>query len=187
MKGCWVFVCGASGAGKDSVMRWAEVYLAERQDIVFSRRLVTRPVSPDSDHEEITADEFKSKAGNGGLAWHWQANGFNYGIDTQYAAEVAAGQIVVVNGSREHANLLGCSEQIRLVQIEINPAALEARLLNRGRESRQKIAERLARNHLFSAFGVHHRIVNDGELAVAGQAFADYLLAVSLRSSSRAK
>ena len=187
MNGCWVFVCGASGAGKDSVMRWAEVFLAEQQNIVFSKRIVTRPSSSDSDHEQVTVDEFKRKSGNGGLAWQWQAHGFNYGIDARYAAQVAAGQIVVVNGSREHVNMLECSEQIRLVQIELNPAALEARLLHRGRESRLKIAERLDRNHLFSALGVHHRIVNDGELAAAGQAFADYLLSFSLTPSSRAK
>jgi phosphonate metabolism protein PhnN/1,5-bisphosphokinase (PRPP-forming) len=187
MNGCWVFVCGASGAGKDSVMRWAEVYLAERQDIVFARRLVTRPITTDSDHVQVSVEQFEHQSACGELAWQWQAHGFNYGIDARYCALVAMGKIVVVNGSREHAQQLGASEQIRVVQIELSDADLEARLVNRGRESRQNIAERLARNQLFGKLGVHHRIVNDGELATAGQAFANYLVTDCRTPSSMAK
>lgn len=186
MKGCWVFVCGASGAGKDSVMRWAEVYLADKQDIVFSRRMVTRPSTPGSDHHEVTVDEFENHSARGGLAWQWNAHGFNYGIDAKYAAQVAAGQIVVVNGSREHVNQLEHNEQIKVVQIEVSPVALKVRLINRARESIEKISERLARNEHFTALSVHHRIVNDGELAAAGKAFADYLEAGCSQPSSSA-
>jgi ribose 1,5-bisphosphokinase len=187
MKGCWVFVCGASGAGKDSVMRWAEVHLAEQQDIVFARRMVTRPSTSDSDHDEVSVDEFDSHSARGRLAWKWHAHGFNYGIDAKYACQVAAGQIVVVNGSREHVNQLDHNEQIKVVQIEVSPADLELRLINRARETIEKISERLARNDLFTALPEHHRILNDGELADAGKAFADYLAAGCCKPSSSAK
>jgi len=187
MKGCWVFVCGASGAGKDSVMRWAEVYLADKKNIVFSRRMVTRPSTPGSDHDEVTVDEFERHSARGGLAWQWHAHGFNYGINATYADQVAAGHIVVVNGSREHANQLEHSEQIKVVQIELSPVDLKIRLIDRARESIEKISERLARNELFTALSVHHRIVNDGELADAGKSFSDYLEAGCVKPSSRAK
>jgi len=49
MSGKWVFVCGPSGAGKDSVLAWASDHLAGRRDIVFARRMVTRPMQPGSD------------------------------------------------------------------------------------------------------------------------------------------
>jgi ribose 1,5-bisphosphokinase PhnN len=100
---------------------------------------------------------------------------------------VAAGHIVVVNGSREHVNQLEKNEQIKVVQIEVCPVDLEVRLISRARESIEKINERLARNELFTTLSVHHRIVNDGELADAGKAFADYLEAGCVKPSSSAK
>lgn len=48
MTGAWVFVCGPSGAGKDSVLAWAREALAGRSDIVFARRLITRPAQSGS-------------------------------------------------------------------------------------------------------------------------------------------
>ena len=36
--GTWVFVCGPSGAGKDSVIGWARGQLADRPGIVFAQR-----------------------------------------------------------------------------------------------------------------------------------------------------
>lgn len=176
MKGCWVFVCGASGAGKDSVMRWAEIHLSGQSRIVFSRRWITRPASPGSDHDEMTVAQFKEAAESDNLAWQWQAHDFDYGIDASYAPQVAAGQVVVVNGSREHAQLLERNASVRVVHIEVSPDVLEARLTSRGREAPAKIAERLARNQLFPNAVVHHQIVNEGELATAGKALADYLM-----------
>ena len=58
MSGAWVFVCGASGAGKDSVMAWAQQRLAKRPDIVFSRRMVTREAKPGADDTPITLAQF---------------------------------------------------------------------------------------------------------------------------------
>jgi len=149
--------------------------------------MVTRPSTPGSDHDEVTVDEFERHSARGGLAWQWHAHGFNYGINATYADQVAAGHIVVVNGSREHANQLEHSEQIKVVQIELSPVDLKIRLIDRARESIEKISERLARNELFTALSVHHRIVNDGELADAGKSFSDYLEAGCVKPSSRAK
>jgi ribose 1,5-bisphosphokinase len=187
MKGGWVFVCGASGAGKDSVMSWAESHLSGQKEIVFSRRWVTRPSTVGSDHDEISVDQFNDLANSGGLVWQWRAHGFDYGIDRHYARLVEAGQIVVVNGSREHAQSLECYESIRVVQIEVSPKALEARLINRGRETSEMIVERMARNQLFPELKVHHRVVNDGELAASGKAFADYLTLCSFKPSSKSE
>lgn len=185
MKGCWVFVCGASGAGKDSVMRWAETHLSGQEGIVFSRRWVTRPSTVGSDHDEISVEKFNDLASSGGLAWQWRAHGFDYGIDGHYASLVDAGHMVVVNGSREHAQTLETHERISVVQIEVSPKALEERLINRGRETNEEIEARLTRNQLFPELMVHHRVVNDGELAAAGKAFADYLTFSSFKPSSK--
>lgn len=177
MSGLWVFVCGPSGAGKDSVLGWAAQELAERQDIVFARRLVTRAAHPGSDHDVVTAEQFGQLVDSGGLAWHWQAHGFHYGIAAHYAALVAAGHVVVVNGSRGHVSTLKTAAPLRVVQIEVDTVQLSARLAQRKRDTPQEVARRLERNALFSGLNAHCTIVNQNELAHAGRQLVDYLVA----------
>ena len=65
--GCQVFVCGPSGAGKDSVMALARDALAERGDIMFARRMMTRPAQTVADHEPVTAAQSELLPLGGGL------------------------------------------------------------------------------------------------------------------------
>lgn len=175
MSGLWVFVCGPSGSGKDSVIAAASQTLGDRSDIVFARRMVTRPVQPGSDHDPVTAPVFAGLLQSGGLCWHWQAHGFSYGISSHYAEAVRAGCLVVVNGSRAHVNSLPPSPGLRVVRISTDPERLAARLAHRGRDSDSAVAERLARNAAFSAMQADCVILNNEALASAGQRLADYL------------
>jgi phosphonate metabolism protein PhnN/1,5-bisphosphokinase (PRPP-forming) len=177
MSGLWVFVCGPSGAGKDSVLGWAAHALGRRPDIVFARRLVTRASHPGSDHDEVSPEQFARLVDCNGLAWRWQAHGFHYGIESRYAAMVAAGRVVVVNGSREHVNTLPVAEPLRVVQIEVDAVQLAARLAQRSRDTPQEVARRLARNALFPDLHADCTIVNQSELAHAGRQLVDYLVA----------
>ena len=177
MSGKWVFVCGPSGAGKDSVLAWASDHLAGRRDIVFARRMVTRPMQPGSDHDPITPQQFALMRRAGELVWCWQAHGFDYGIAAHYGAEVAAGRTVVVNGSREHTLNLEATPSVRVVQIMVSAEQLAVRLAQRGRDDAQQINQRLLRNARFNAMRVDHTILNQGELASAGRQLVDYLRA----------
>jgi phosphonate metabolism protein PhnN/1,5-bisphosphokinase (PRPP-forming) len=174
--GQWVFVCGPSGAGKDSVMSWAASFMVAQTNIVFARRMVTRPVQPGSDHDAMTLPAFEALLHDGGLAWHWHAHGNRYGIAGHYARHVAQGGIVVVNGSREHVNTLPTPSNCRVVQIVAEARHLETRLVQRGRDDEREIAGRLARNAQFLDLAADCTIVNQGELADAGLQLADYLL-----------
>jgi len=176
MSGLWVLVCGPSGAGKDSVMNWAAAHLADRPRIVFARRVVTRPSHGSSDHDEVTTEQFAQMSAGAGLAWQWEAHGFQYGIESRYALPVAAGEVVVVNGSREHVGALGVAENVRVVQVVANAAHLASRLAQRGRDAPHEVSQRLARNVHFPTLRVDHTIVNQGALADAGRQLADYLL-----------
>ena len=180
MSGLWVFVCGPSGAGKDSVLGWAAKHLAARPDIVFARRMVTRASQPGSDHDPVTPQQFARLIGSGGLVWCWEAHGFHYGIEARYAAQVAAGKTVVVNGSRAHVGGLEAAAQVRVVQIVADTGQLATRLEQRGRDAPQEVTRRLARNALFSDLRADHTILNQGELADAGRQLADYLVAARL-------
>jgi phosphonate metabolism protein PhnN/1,5-bisphosphokinase (PRPP-forming) len=175
MSGGWIFICGPSGVGKDSVIASAEQTLQERPEIVFSRRLVTRPAQTGSDHDPVSETDFLGLMQTGGLSWHWKAHGFCYGIARRYAAEVDAGRLVVVNGSRAHVSQLAPSPAVRVVQITADPAQLAARLTLRGRDTTSEVAERLARNALFTGIPAGQVIVNDSTVAVAGMQLASYL------------
>ncbi|MDO9167457.1 MAG: phosphonate metabolism protein/1,5-bisphosphokinase (PRPP-forming) PhnN [Rhodoferax sp.] len=185
MSGLWVFVCGPSGAGKDSVLGWAAKHLAARQDIVFARRMVTRASQPGSDHDPVTPQQFARLIGSGGLVWCWEAHGFHYGIEARYAAQVAAGKTVVVNGSRAHVGGLEAAAQVRVVQIVADDGQLATRLEQRGREASHEVSRRLARNALFSDLRADHTILNQGELADAGRQLVDYLVAGVGSSTAR--
>jgi ribose 1,5-bisphosphokinase len=177
MSGAWIFVCGPSGAGKDSVVASAQHILSAQKGIVFARRLVTRVLQAGSDHDPVTEPDFHALVRAGGLCWHWQAHGFHYGIAQHYAAEVQAGRLVVVNGSRAHVRELPPSPDLRIVQVTASPDQLAARLRQRGRDATSAVAERLARNTGFIGMTADCVIVNDAELSAAGQRLADYLMA----------
>ena len=148
----------------------------ERTDIVFARRIVTRAVQPGSDHDPVTSQQFARLIGSGGLVWLWEAHGFHYGIASHYAAQVAAGKVVVINGSREHACSLDTVAQVRVVQIVADTEQLASRLERRGRDAHHEVARRLERNARFSDLNPDCAIFNQGELADAGRQLVDYLV-----------
>lgn len=184
MSGAWIFVCGPSGAGKDSVIASARQALSGRQDIVFARRMVTRPAQHGSDHEPVAEADFLALLRDGALSWHWQAHGFYYGISRRYADDVLAGRSVVVNGSREHVNSLAPSPGLRVVQVTADQNQLADRLAQRGRDAASAVTERLARNTRFTGMQADCVIVNDAELAVAGRRLADYLVACNVQAAT---
>jgi len=174
--GCWVMVCGPSGAGKDSVLAWAAGALAAHPGICFARRLVTRATSASSDHDEVSVSALDTLRTRGHLAWHWEAHGHQYGVRAEYADRVAAGELVVVNGSREHAWPLVGRPDVRCVLVTAPVALLRARLFGRARESAEAVAARMERNRALGGVAADRVIDNDGVLDVAGGALRDYLL-----------
>lgn len=179
MSGAWVFVCGPSGAGKDSVIAWAREALGARSDIVFARRMITRAAQPGSDHGPMREDEFRFLRARSALAWHWEAHGFGYGVPARYAHQVNWGRVVVVNGSREHADGLAPDPRIRCVLVTAPLSQLAQRLRDRGRDNPVAVEERLARNTRFAGRDSDLIIENNGELGAAGAALQHYLEALA--------
>ncbi len=184
MSGVWIFICGPSGVGKDSVIALARDALSKCADIVFARRMVSRPVQPGSDHDAMDEAGFISLQKSGGMCWHWQAHGFYYGIAQHYADDVQAGRTVVVNGSRDHVSKLQDLNGVRLVEITASPDRLAERLAQRGRDSSSAITERLARNALLAEIKPDLLVVNDTDIAAAGVSLTDYLLLQASKSES---
>ena len=178
MTGKWIFICGPSGVGKDSVIAWSITALASQSSIVFARRMVTRTAQPGSDDEAINEHDFLSLRQSGGLCWYWQAHGFHYGISQHYVSVVSAGGTVVINGSRNHVDGLSASLDVKRVDITANPEKIKARLAQRGRDTPQAILQRLKRNAELGQLDPSKAdlsIHNDAELAEAGTRLVAYL------------
>jgi ribose 1,5-bisphosphokinase len=145
--GTFVCVVGPSGAGKDTLIRGAQHRLAGDERFVFPRRLVTRPVSGDEDHDVIAPEIFERMSAERGFALSWTAHGLGYAIPLEAMRGLARGAVVTCNLSRravpEARARLG---DVVVVLVTAPRDVLARRLEARGRETREEIAVRLDRD-----------------------------------------
>ena len=172
-QGCLVYIVGASGAGKDSLIR-AVCELARPSDqLSIAPRYITRPVSELDQHIALSSSEFVQRRDAGGFLFAWSAHGFDYAVSTEISDWVMAGRRVLIDGSRaylEQARLI--YPAIRIIGIEADSSCLAERLRQRGREDEQAISERLRRNSTFpsSLAAVDYQIENNQRIEVAAKA-----------------
>ncbi|ERM02003.1 ribose 1,5-bisphosphate phosphokinase [Brucella intermedia 229E] len=185
-KGCFVAVVGPSGgAGKDTIMDAARVALAGDTRFHFVRRIITRPQMPGTeDHDSLDEAAFAKSAGEGAFSLHWQAHGLSYGLPKTLEDEIADGTVVIANVSRR---VLGDVRRLypsrSVVVITARPEVLAERLASRGRESREEIVARLAREVSFDdAAGDVVTIDNSGEVGLSTKAFLRHLEEISVKT-----
>lgn len=169
-----VYVVGASGSGKDSLMCFARERLANHPEIAFAHRYITRRADAGAEnHVALSAQEFAARQRRGLFALAWNSHGHAYGIGIEIDHWLSMGVTVVVNGSRAHLAAVRVRYPDMLpVLIEVAPAVLQARLQARGRESASAIAARLQRHRDWHhTLGPCATIGNDGALADSGAAF----------------
>ncbi|KFB08321.1 phosphonate metabolism protein/1,5-bisphosphokinase (PRPP-forming) PhnN [Nitratireductor basaltis] len=174
-QGVFVAVAGPSGAGKDSVMQYARERLgALAGDVVFARRVITRPMEADSEeHDSLEVEAFERAERDGCFAASWRANGLCYGLPAELDDIARAGQVVVANASRAVIPALGERYvNFQPVIITAPREVLADRLAARGRESRAELLQRLERAHS-SELQVPQALVidNSGPLEQAGEKF----------------
>ncbi|WP_225315036.1 phosphonate metabolism protein/1,5-bisphosphokinase (PRPP-forming) PhnN [Marinobacter confluentis] len=171
-----IYVMGASGSGKDTLIKAAAAALVDRPDIRFARRCITRPADPDGEnHRPITPHVFNALVQQGRFAMHWSGNGHHYGIGVEINDWLGTGQTVVVNGSRKwFAEARFQYPDLVPVMIEVSPPILRERLQRRGRESAEEIAARLHRHQQMQPQNEGCIVINnDGPLAQASHALTD--------------
>ena len=142
-KGNLVYLMGASGVGKDSIIRETERHLP-KEKFVFVRRFITRETGPDEDNIYIPLEEFDFLATNGAFIFFWQSNNYRYGISKKVLNDINDGKHVIINGSRRYY------EKARKIYPSIEPVLITAshearvqRLSLRGRESKDDIQARI--------------------------------------------
>jgi len=142
-----VVVAGPSGAGKDTLLRFARNLFRGDPNIVFPRRVVTREQSAEEDHEGLSEADFAAAVAAGGFAFWWYAHGLNYAVGAAVDDDIRAGKTVVCNVSRAVIAELRCRyANVRVVLVTAPPDVLAARLAARGRITDGPLGPRLARS-----------------------------------------
>ena len=140
-----VYLMGASGSGKDTLLRLARASLPDSDCIKVARRIITRPGSADEPNLEVTAAQFEQMRQAGGFAMHWSSHGLLYGIGIEIDDDLSRRQVVIVNGSRRYLpQALARYPGMSVVQIHVDRDLLAQRLAARGRETPEQIGRRLA-------------------------------------------
>lgn len=183
--GTLVFVTGASGAGKDSLLAYARERAADLP-LAFAHRYITRPARAGGEnHVALDPWEFALRQERGAFTLHWEANGLRYGLGVEIDAWLRAGLVVVANGSRACLRRAG-ERYPNLVPVLVRAAepVLEARLLARGREDagavRDRIARAAAQDPDPAALPALRIITNNGPLEQAGTIFLALLRSLVL-------
>jgi ribose 1,5-bisphosphokinase len=141
-----VLVTGPSGAGKDTLIDCARAACRGRTDIVFPRRVITRPSSAAEDHDTVSEPAFDQAASEGAFAIWWAAHGLKYGIPAAIDAELQADRTVVCNVSRTVVPAVRKRyAHVAVVLVTAPPDILAARLAARARSSDGSVAERISR------------------------------------------
>jgi ribose 1,5-bisphosphokinase len=149
-RGIMVVVVGPSGAGKDTLMNLAARHFADRDDVHFVRRVITRDGDAGGeDHLAVSEAGFASMEQAGAFAVWWEAHGLKYGIPAEVSVALSRGHLVVANGSRSALHRFqAVFPRLKVVNVTARPEVLAGRLEARGRETHEDIMARLARGPL---------------------------------------
>ncbi|MGS2716628.1 ribose 1,5-bisphosphokinase [Eionea flava] len=149
------YVVGASGSGKDSILRAFQKKNIQqslkddnRLPIVIAHRYITRPSDNDENAIFLSEKEFISRQCYSFFAFHWQANNLHYGIGKEIDICLKAGISVIINGSRAYLETATSlyPHQLHSVLIDVPDVILEQRLKQRSRETVEAIEQRMQRH-----------------------------------------
>lgn len=136
-----ILVVGASGAGKDTLLKEAK---KELKDFNFIQRYITRKPDNNEQNHHISSKEFEDAKSDNFFISTWLAHGFYYGI----AKEDIKNGVNCISVSRGAIKDFEANyENVITLHVNIPRAQLESRLIKRGRESINEIQKRLARSY----------------------------------------
>ena len=141
-----IYLMGASGSGKDTLLRLLRAELRGDEPVLVAHRYITRDSGDTEDALRLTEDEFARRAALGCFALRWASHGLQYGVGIEIDAWLSCGAAVIINGSRAHLEQAHTRyPALTAVEVTVDPGQLVRRLAGRGRESAEQIAQRLAR------------------------------------------
>ncbi|WP_454675096.1 phosphonate metabolism protein/1,5-bisphosphokinase (PRPP-forming) PhnN [Achromobacter pestifer] len=141
-----IYLMGASGSGKDTLLRLLRTHLQDDEPVLVAHRYITRDSGDTEDALRLSPEEFTRRAALGCFALQWASHGLHYGIGVEIDTWLTYGAAVIVNGSRAHLEQAHARyPTLTAVEITVEPALLARRLAGRGRETAEQIGLRLAR------------------------------------------
>jgi ribose 1,5-bisphosphokinase len=170
-----IYLVGASGVGKDSLLKYVRECLPHDAPVMIAHRYITRPQEAGGEnHIALTEGEFAARMQRGCFSMSWYSHQTWYGIGREVDQWLSMGVNVMVNGSRAYLDkALQIYPDLIPILVTAEPHILRRRLEKRGREDSQQIdkrlqlAQQLDRNIEYPQL---HRIANNGDLSEAGEA-----------------
>ncbi len=158
-----IYLIGASGSGKDSVINEVKKQLDADMPVLFAHRYITRPAEMGGENYiSLSEQEFTIRQKAELFAMSWNSHGYRYGIGTEINLWMQQGFFVVVNGSREYLPLASSIYPDMMVcLIKVSKEKLQERLLARGRETNEEIAKRLERADAFQVQHPNLKVINN--------------------------
>jgi ribose 1,5-bisphosphokinase len=164
------YIVGASGSGKDSIIKEYRKHNFE-EPVIIAHRYMTRENTAINQETEnfisLSSSEYALRKEAGLFLLDWSANHCSYAIGSEVTEWITKGFSVIANGSREYLpeakNKL--SDQLVSINIQVSEDILIKRLESRGREAPDRIKKRIERNQSFErSMSYDKTINNDGDL-----------------------
>lgn len=163
-----IYLIGASGVGKDSLLHAAR---NAHPEWLVAHRYLTRQSSADEDCVALSDAELAVRRELGLLCLDWRAHNLSYGVGVEVDAWLARGATVLLNGSRRALPKARDRFGEALVPVVVTAPSevLRRRLVERGRESPEEVERRLERHRevereLIASFPRLARVDNSGRL-----------------------
>jgi ribose 1,5-bisphosphokinase len=127
------------------------------KDLVFAHRYITRSADAGGENfVSLSEAEFALRQAKALFLFAWQSHGLHYAVGQEIQHWLRQDLSVVMNGSRaylDQAQSIADQQGILLVPVWIHcdASVLAQRLIARGRESAEEIAERLTRAQSYQA------------------------------------
>lgn len=172
--GALVLVVGPSGVGKDSLITAARHALGNDNRFTFVRRVVARAVDAEvEDHDGMPPEDFTQAEATGRFCLCWDAHDVRYALPISVDTDLSLAKVVVANVSRHVVGeALNRYPTCAVVLITAEISCRAERLIRRGREGRDQITARLAREGAAVPSGINPIVIdNSGLLAIGVTAF----------------
>ncbi|MEH2919623.1 ribose 1,5-bisphosphokinase [Samsonia erythrinae] len=180
-----IYLIGASGCGKDSLLTALAPQASARQ-LLIAHRYITRPASSGGEnHIALSKHDFLYRQQRGLFCLSWQAHQLYYGVGIEIDLWLEKGLSVIVNGSRAYLPQAEARYGPSLLPLCLTVPAdiLRQRLQQRGRENAEQIQERLQRADDYQSVlpPTCVRLPNSGPLDNTVRMFWDWMASTAVK------